>query len=111
MKPRKRQAAGKVVIDGNEIEWELRREAHYSSFEGYKGMTFSVRAVSDTARTFKELILEFPFPERKPGKPLEKERIFPEKIEAAIREAIAGGWQPTSRGRVFVWTVEGAANG
>ena len=106
MKPRKRQAAGTVVIDGNEITWELRREAHYSSFEGYKGMTFSARAVSDTARTFRELILEFPSPERKPGKPLEKERIVPEKVEAAIRQAIAGGWQPTSRGRVFIWLVE-----
>jgi hypothetical protein len=109
MKPRKRQASGNVVIDDVEIAWALRREAHYSSFEGYKGMTFSVRAVSETARTFKELILEFPFPERKPGKPLEKERIVPEKIEAAIREAIAGGWDPTSRGRVFVWLVENTA--
>jgi len=109
MKPRKRQAAGTVVIDGIEIAWELRREAHYSSFEGYKGMTFSARAVSDTARTFKELILEFPFPERKPGKPLEKERIYPETIEAAIRQAIAGGFDPTSRGRVYIWLVENTA--
>jgi hypothetical protein len=109
MKPRKRQASGNVVIDDIEITWVLRREAHYSSFEGYKGMTFSVRAVSETARTFKELILEFPFPERKPGKPLEKERIVPEKLETAIREAIAGGWDPTSRGRVFVWLVENTA--
>ena len=86
MKPRKRQAAGKITADGVEIEWELRREAHYSSFEGLKGMQFSARAVSDTARTFRELILEFPFPQKKPGKLLEKERILPEKIEAAIRQ-------------------------
>ena len=109
MKPRKRQAAGKIAVDGVEIEWELRREAHYSSFEGLKGMQFSARAVSDTARTFRELILEFPFPQKKPGKLLEKERILPEKIEAAIRQAIAGGFDPTSRGRVFVWLVENPA--
>jgi hypothetical protein len=109
VKPRKRQASGIVTIDGLAIAWELRREAHYSSFEGYKGMTFSVRAVSETARTFKELILEYPFPERKPGKPLEKERIVPETIEAGIREAIAGGWEPSSRGRVFIWLVEKTA--
>lgn len=106
MKPRKRQAAGRVVVDGVEMTWELVREAHYSSFEGYKGMQFSARAVSETARTFKELILEFPYPERKPGKPFEKERIVPEKVEAAIRQAIAGGFDPTSRGRAFVWLVE-----
>lgn len=108
MKPRKRQASGSVVIDGVEIAWELRREAHYSSFEGYKGMQFSARAVSDSARTYRELVLEFPFPPKKPGKPLEKERILPEKIEAAIHEAIAGGFDPGSRGRSFVWLVENA---
>jgi len=106
MKPRKRQASGRVTIDSIEMTWELLREAHYSSFEGYKGMTFSVRAVSETARTFKELILEFPFPERKPGRPLEKERILPRTIEAAIRQAIDGGFDPLSRGRVYVWRVE-----
>lgn len=108
MKPRKRQAAGTVVIDGVEIAWELRREAHFSSSEGLKGMQFSARAVSDTARTFRELILEYPFPQKKPGKPLEKERIVPENIEAAIRQAIAGGFDPTSRGRVYIWLVEDA---
>ena len=71
-------------------------------------MQFSVRAVSDTARTFRELILEFPFPKQKPGKPLEKERILPETVAAAIREAVAGGWDPNSRGRVFIWLVEKA---
>lgn len=106
MKARKRQASGKYVVDGVELEWELIREAHYSSTEGYKGMEFSVRAVSETARTFKEMILEFPFPERKPGKPIEKERIVPRTVEAAIRQAIAGGWDPVTRGRVFVWQVE-----
>ena len=106
MKARKRQAAGTVTIDGVEIAWELLREAHYSSSEGYKGMLFSARAVSDTARTFRELILEYPFPPRKPGKPIEKERILPAKVEAGIREAVAGGFDPTSRGRVYVWLVE-----
>lgn len=106
MKARKRQASGSYTVDGVDLEWKLIREAHYSSTEGYKGMEFSVRAVSETARTFKELILEFPFPERKPGKPIEKERILPQVIEAAIRQAIDGGFEPTSRGRVYVWQVE-----
>lgn len=108
MKPRKRQAKGKVVVDGIEMTWELIREAHYSSFEGYKGMQFSARAVSETARTFKELIVQFPFPEKRLGQATEKERIVPEKVEAAIRQAVAGGFDPTSRGRVFVWLVEPA---
>jgi hypothetical protein len=106
MKPRKRQAAGTLTIDGIDIAWELRREAHYSSMEGYKGMQFSARAISETARTFRELIIEYPYPEKKPGKPLEKERIYPEKVEDGIRQAVAGGFDPTSRGRVYIWLVE-----
>jgi hypothetical protein len=109
MKARKRQASGACTMDGVELEWRLIREAHYSTTEGYKGMEFSVRAVSETARTFKELILEFPFPKRKPGRPQEKERILTQNIEAAIRQAIDGGWNPVSRGRVYVWQVEGTA--
>ena len=108
MKPRKRQASGKMVIDDVEIVWELVREAHYSSTEGYKGMQFSARAVSDTARTFRELVLEFPFPKLKPGFHQDKERILPGRVEAAIREAIDGGFEPTSRGREYVWLVEKA---
>jgi hypothetical protein len=106
MKARKRQAGGSYAVDGVDLEWSLLREAHYSSTEGQKGMVFSVRAVSETARTFKELLLEFPPPKHKPGRPQEKERILPPTIEAAIRQAVAGGWNPTSRGRVYVWLVE-----
>jgi hypothetical protein len=109
MKARKRQASGKVVIDGVALVWELVREAHYSSSDGYKGMQFSVRAVSDTARTLRELVLEFPFPKRKPGFHQDKERILPPRIEAAIHEAIAAGWDPVSRGRVWAYQVEGPA--
>ncbi len=107
MKARKRQAGGRIVIDGNEIVWELLREAHYSSSDGFKGMQFSVRAVSDTARTFRELVLEYPFPKHRPGRHQEKERILPQVIEAGIREAIAAGWNPVSHGRVFAYQVEG----
>ncbi len=107
MKARKRQASGRVVIDGNEIVWELLREAHYSSSDGHKGMQFSVRAVSDTARTFRELVLEFPFPKQKfRFAHQEKERIVPQAIEAAIHQAIAAGWDPVSRGRVWAYQVE-----
>lgn len=106
MKPRNRQASGTYAVDGVDLEWSLLREAHYSSSEGHKGMVFTVRAVSESARTFKELELEFPPPKHKPGRHQEKERILPQKIEAAIRQAVAGGWNPVSRGRVYVWQVE-----
>lgn len=103
MKARKRQAGGTFVIDGHEMTWSLLREAHYST-EGYKGMAFTVRTLGP--RTYRELILEFPYPERKPGFHQEKERILPQNVEAAIRLAIATGWKPTSRGRPFILQLE-----
>jgi hypothetical protein len=103
MKPRKRSAGGKIVIDEQEMTWSLLREAHYST-EGYKGMTFTVRAEGE--RTFRELIIEFPYPERKPGFHQEKERILPQHVEAAVRLAIEMGWRPRSRGRSFILQLE-----
>ena len=106
MKPRNRQASGTYVVDGYDLRWKLLREAHYSTSDGQKGMQFSVRAVSETARTFRELILEFPVPKWKPGRHQEKERILPQAVEAGIREAMAAGWDPVSRGRVWAYQVE-----
>src|ERR1700743_638216 len=99
MKSRKRSAAGKGTIDGVEMSWSLMNDGHYSS-EGYKGMAFTVRAEGE--RTYRELILQFPYPERKPGFHQDKERIVPEKIEAAIHLALGMGWGPKSSGPPFL---------
>ncbi|HEX2590171.1 MAG TPA: hypothetical protein VHL34_01675 [Rhizomicrobium sp.] len=103
MKPRKRQASGKVMLGEQEVVWELLREAHYSS-DGYKGMVFTVRAQGE--RTYRELLLQFPYPERKPGFHQDKERIVPQTIEAAINLAVEMGWRPKSRGRSFILEIE-----
>lgn len=104
MKARKRSVDASVVVDGFELHWTLLREAQYTSTDGYKGMCFSVRA--EGRKAFRELLLEFPFPKRKPGfARQEKERILPHVIEAGIRQAMAAGWDPVSRGRVFAFQV------
>ena len=104
MKARKRAAEATVEIDGIVLRWTLHREAQWTTNDGNKGMAFSVRA--DGRKTFRELMLEFPFPRRKPGPGRqEKERILPHVIESAIRQAIAAGWDPVSRGRTFAFQV------
>lgn len=104
MKARKRTATGKVIIDGHELEWSLLREAKFTTNDGYKGMAFSVQTQGH--KTFRELILEFPFPMNKAGwAQREKERIQPHLIEAAIKQAMEAGWDPVSRGRFFAFQV------
>ncbi|MEI9994986.1 MAG: hypothetical protein WDM91_10360 [Rhizomicrobium sp.] len=105
MKARKRSAGATVEIDGHLLCWTLLREAQYTSSDGYKGMAFSVRA--EGRKVFRELVLEFPFPKRKYRfAHQEKERISPQIVEAGIRQAMAAGWDPVSRGRVFAYQVE-----
>lgn len=109
MKARKRSAGGVFTIDGTELHWSLLREAQFTSSDGYKGMAFTVRAQPDSGsnRTFRELILEFPFPKRKYRfAHQEKERIEARLVEAGVRQAMAAGWDPVSRGRVFAYQVD-----
>ena len=104
MKKRKRSIAATVEIDGFPLRWSLLREPQWTTTDGYKGLTFSVRA--DLPKTFRELQLEFPYPKKKPGHPVpEKQRILPQVVEAGIRQAMAAGWKPKSRGRVFAFQV------
>ena len=105
MKARKRTASGTLIIDGHELEWTLRREAMVTTNDGYKGMAFTVHTLG--GKTYRELILEFPFPMNKAGwaQHREKERIDPHRIEAAIRQAMEAGWDPVSRGRFFAFQV------
>jgi hypothetical protein len=103
-KRRKRAMEATATVAGHEIHWVLRSEAQWTPDGGFKGVTFSVHLADMKHR---ELILEFPYPQAKvkgyqfPPRP----KIFPEKVEAAIGQAIAAGWRPTSRGRPFIFEV------
>ena len=70
--------------------WSLLREPQWTTTDGYKGLTFSVRA--DLPKTFRELQLEFPYPKKKPGHPVpEKQRILPQVrhlFRPSAREAL-----------------------
>ena len=102
---RKRVIAETVTIDGLELRWELRSEPQFTSEHGYKGLCISVRKAEGVHR---ELILEYPAPDKKQtgfAHAPEHPRIFPEVVEADIRRAIEAGWRPASRGRPFVFQV------
>jgi hypothetical protein len=93
-----------MMIDGLDLKWELISEPQWTT-EGAKGLCISVRMEDGHHR---ELILEYPFP-RKPGSrvpQLPQRPKFTEKtVEADIRQAMASGWDPESRGKTFVFHV------
>ena len=112
-KRRQRTLAEAVVVDGFDLRWELRSEPQWSTEDGYQGLSITVQR---TDGTFRELILQYPSPQKKkmvvdgrtflmpsgfPARP----KISPGKVQADIRQAIAAGWNPASRGKVFVFHV------
>ena len=105
----KRSIESTVTIDGYSVVWRLHREQQGSTSDGWRGMAIHVR-VAEGAR--RELHMEYPAVEThkssftktgidycpRPG-------IVAAKVEAHVREAMAAGWDPDSRGKPFVYQV------
>lgn len=101
-KRRKRTIEGTTSIGDYSLFWELVSEPQWSnSGDGYKGLCILVR-VADEAR--RELI-EYPYPTRRDGRlPVpQRPSVTPKLVEASIRQAMDAGWDPSSRGRAFVF--------
>ena len=112
-KRRQRTLAEAVTVDGFDLRWEVRSEPQWSTEDGYQGLSITVER---TDGTFRELILQYPSPQKKKtvvegrtflmasGLAL-RPKISTKTVEADIRQAIAAGWNPASRGKVFVFYV------
>jgi len=106
---RKRTITGEAATnDGIPLHWELTSEPSWSnSGDGYKGMCILVRVANEARR---ELIIEYPFPTGKDGRPLpvpQRPPVNAKKVEASILAAQEAGWDPSSRGRAFVFQDPG----
>ena len=103
----KRSIEATVTIDGRPLVWRLHREQQGCAAEGWRGMAIHVR-VADRVR--RELHMEYPpVLTQKIGygrigySP--RPNIVGAEVEAQIREAIAEGWDPDSRGKPYVFQV------
>src|ERR1700674_3710638 len=107
-KRRKRYREGSIAVDGVSLNWRLVSEPQWTTEDGYKGLCISVWTEEGHHR---ELILEYPFPKktRPNGIPQipQRPKFSVKTIQADIRQAMAAGWEPTSRGKVFVFHVSG----
>ena len=105
-KRRKRSIEGNASLAGLAVHWVLISEPQWSnSGSGYKGLCISVKVLAEARR---ELVIEFPYPKGRNGRPLpvpQRPQISAKLVEAKIQDAMANGWDPTSRGRTFVYYV------
>ena len=103
----KRAIEHAVTIDGFSLIWELHREQQWSTVDGWKGLAIHVRISQGTRR---ELHLEYPAMKTQKVGIIRTDRVVvnirPAKVEEHIRHAMAGGWDPDSRGKPFVFEVE-----
>ena len=98
---------GTVDVDGFTYEWELQREPQWSDKEGWRGMTISLVQVG----TQRGALLEFPPPKRL-LKGLQRGRlqISDAIVARGVRAALLAGWEPGSRGKPVVFTVDADGN-
>jgi hypothetical protein len=111
MRNAKRSIQSAVTIDGIAIAWHLHREQQSSTEDGMLGIAIHAEVMGGKRR---ELHLEYPTFETRtvgyrrtdPARPT----IVAAKVVAHIREAMAAGWDPDSRGKPFVYHVSGLPN-
>ena len=110
-KRRKRSLEGPIAVDGVSFHWRLLSEPQWTTEHGYKGLCVSVQMEDGQHR---ELVLEYPFPKkcrpngmrRLPQRP----KLSEKAVEAGVRQAMASGWDPDSRGKAFIFQLHGSSS-
>jgi hypothetical protein len=94
-----RTLTGSFALDGNDYEWELRREPRWRTSHGLQGHQVAVRVAKVDGR---EAL--FQFPKSKKVALLRRDhrhrpQVHQAELEAAVRLALAAGWDPFARGK------------
>lgn len=99
--------AGTVEVDGLQYEWEMRSEPQWGGADGWRGMTVAL----SRKHTQRGALIEFPPPKRL-LKGLQRGRLQISDAIAirGIRAALLAGWEPASRGKPMVFTVDADGN-
>ncbi len=98
-----RDLKGVVQVDGEDYEWEVRRQPQRTTGNEWQGIGIALRLKGAQ----REVIVMFPMIMRANGIPnFERQRINVESVRNAVASAIAAGWNPTSRGKAVVFDVD-----
>ncbi|MES2391568.1 MAG: hypothetical protein V4555_08000 [Acidobacteriota bacterium] len=93
---------GLIEMNGMKLVWRLISEPQFTSEDGYRGICISVVAKDGRHR---ELELQFPMPDKTTGNTMpqlpQRPKFSEKDVEAGVIDAIASGWDPESRGKVY----------
>jgi hypothetical protein len=93
---------GILNVDGVEYRWQVYRQPRWTSARSLLGMAILVEPPTQSRR---ELLLEFDIdPSRHGDMPQHQRfRVTDRRLIECIENAIKAGWDPTSRGKRFVY--------
>ncbi len=99
--------SGIVDVGGLQYEWEVRSEPQWSDSEGWRGLTLALLQ----RHTQRGALLEFPPPKRLlKGMQRGRLQISDAIVSRGIQAALDAGWEPESRGKPKVFTVDADGN-
>ena len=105
----KRSIEHSITVDGVKLVWNLHREQQLTTDEGWRGISIHVR-VAESDKVRRDLHLEYPAVKTQKIGFTRTDRVVvnirPAVVEQHIRQAMEGGWDPTSRGKPFIWVLD-----
>jgi len=105
-KRRKRTLNGVLTVEEFCLAWELLSEPQWTTEDGLRGLRISVRTQEGS---YRDLIIEYPFPKKRTGIGVAQFPLRPQftekTVESGIRQAMEAGWEPSSRGKTFVHLI------
>lgn len=99
-----KKGSRRIVVDDIEYRWKIRhRQTYVQGMFGTDKVACAVERVSDKPGS----ILVIYFPQTHPGNWIGKPAVplLPSQVAAAIRAALAAGWQPLEPGKPFEYDL------
>ena len=99
-----------INIDDVSYRWHVHHEPYFSTDFGWRGLIIYVEL--NVEKVHRPLLLEYPAEERKKvtyEANRQKTPVVESQLREYIREAMAAGWRPDSRGKAFDYVVPGGA--
>ncbi|WP_055591152.1 hypothetical protein [Peterkaempfera griseoplana] len=110
-----RRGSRLIAVDGAEYRWRVRPRPTYCQGMGWSALTFAVERVHEAdgvPGTVLVVDVGAARPDNWLGRP--SMSVLPSTVAAAVRLALAGGWEPERPGRPFLvgpqeWAARGPA--
>lgn len=97
--PLTKKGSRRIVVDGVDYRWSVRRKPTYSQVIGESTQTFAVQRTESDGQVLLAVTRDL-----RPDSPMAMTSVAvtPSQVAAAIRTAVEAGWDPTVVGPPFV---------